>query len=109
MNDSPAGGKMGEKESGPIRARLSNLSYYAAPASERKFLFLFCSRAGQTSQEAKYYQYVVGTSGDVTALPTQLGLMRANDDFLTIIVITASCKKLITWSSNIYIQISEKT
>jgi hypothetical protein len=30
MNDAPAGGKTGEKESGPFRARLSNLSYYAA-------------------------------------------------------------------------------
>jgi hypothetical protein len=30
MNDVPAGGEMGEKESGPFRARLSNLSYYAA-------------------------------------------------------------------------------
>jgi hypothetical protein len=30
MNDAPAGGEMGEKEGGPFRARLSNLSYYAA-------------------------------------------------------------------------------
>jgi hypothetical protein len=30
MNDMPANGEMGEKESGPFRARLSNLSYYAA-------------------------------------------------------------------------------
>ena len=30
MNDVPAGGGKGEKQSGPFRARLSNLSYYAA-------------------------------------------------------------------------------
>jgi hypothetical protein len=30
MNDVPADREMGEKESGPFRARLSNLSYYAA-------------------------------------------------------------------------------
>jgi hypothetical protein len=30
MNDGPAGGEIGEKESGPSGARLSNLSYYAA-------------------------------------------------------------------------------
>jgi hypothetical protein len=30
MNNGPAGGEMGKKESGPFRARLSNLSYYAA-------------------------------------------------------------------------------
>jgi hypothetical protein len=30
MNDAPAGGEMGEKESGLFQARLSNLPYYAA-------------------------------------------------------------------------------
>jgi hypothetical protein len=30
MNDGPAGGEIGEKESGRFRARLSNLAYYAA-------------------------------------------------------------------------------
>jgi hypothetical protein len=30
MNDVPAVGQIGEKESGPFQARLSNFSYYAA-------------------------------------------------------------------------------
>ena len=65
MNDVPAGGEMGEKESGPFRARLSNLSYYAATGVKAQVLFLFCSRTGLTFQESKYYQYVVWTNGDV--------------------------------------------
>jgi hypothetical protein len=79
------------------------------PASKRKFLFLFCSRVGQTSQEAKYYQYVVVTNGDVRALPTQLGLIEAILGFLAAIVITVACRKLIIYCTKIYIQISQNT
>jgi hypothetical protein len=77
MNDGPAGGEMGEKESGPFRARLSNLAYYAATGVKVQVFVLILFWIGQTSQEAKYYQYVVGTNDDVGALPTQLGLIGA--------------------------------
>jgi hypothetical protein len=67
MNDVPAGGEMGEKESGPFRARLSNLSYYAATGVKAQVFVPILFRTNLTSQESKYYQYVVGTNDDVKA------------------------------------------
>jgi hypothetical protein len=79
------------------------------PASKRKFLFLFCSVVGLTSQEYEYYQYAAGTNGNVRALPTQLGLVEATHDFLPAIVITASCKELVIQSNKISTQMYENT
>src|ERR1700727_3741088 len=45
MNDAPAGGEMGEKESGPFRARPSNLSHYAATVVKAQVFVLFCFSA----------------------------------------------------------------
>jgi hypothetical protein len=52
-DDAPAGGEIGEKESGPLQARLSNLPYYAAtgvkPQAFVPILFL-CAWSSQQSK-----------------------------------------------------------
>jgi hypothetical protein len=53
------------------------LSYYAATGVKAQAFVPILFSSGQTSQEAKYYQYVVGANDDPTASRRQLGLIEA--------------------------------
>ena len=108
MNDVPADREMGRRRAVRSGRASRTCPTMPSPASKRKFLFLFCSRSGLRSKEAKYFQYVVGKNGDVRALPTQLGLIEGDPSALTAIGITAACRKLIMQFAKICLQIAEK-
>ena len=82
---------MGEKESGPFRARLSNLSYYAATGVKaRVFVPILFSKLPEHRNNLNIISSLWGRRARSRRGLTQFGLIEVIQDLLTAIVFLES-------------------